>query len=692
MKLTVFFALLLAGSASMAGHLGYVFPAGGRAGETIEVLIGGQDNWDCNGIYTGHPGIKCINYERNVHVPFLYTSQREYYKKYLHAKFLGNPIPPKPEKQDDWRSNKMLDAIDNLSPVQMDLLLRGLYTRPNPLQISPSINQKSILKIQIAPDVKPGIYYLRLNGRGDITNPVPFIVGTVPEIQEEGYLPPYRKPQIPEFKLPANVNGQIRPGETDQYKVILKAGTRCYFKLYGRFFKPYVGDGVPGFFQPILELRDAAGKQVAIAERNGVEIDPVLVCTVPKDGTYTLLIRDSLYRGREDFVYRVDCGIGEPPQTKEDFKLPDLPQKTYLPGMMAATPVLVTGTLTSGMRATVRISGQKGEVKVFETFARRCGAVLDTVLRLYGPDGKLVAENDDTTPEMLVGNAMHFADSHLMVTLPVDGEYRLEMMDRADEAGNFALRIDRPRPDFQLTVTPSGLETSRYNHQIVTLMIHRKEGFNAPIELKLSGSKTAFLSGNATVPPGVNQMQFTIYDKKTQKDFTPEVLQLTGTAKTADGILTRQAGAADPAMQAFAYTHYIPAPNLLVTSQWRIPANTYQQEIPALLKIKPGETRTFKIRVYSIQAGTTFTTPQLENAPAWLTAETPVLKNYDPKKRTGIVELTVKIAADAPAGADIVQAIKLPFQFVVINKEKKSHTRKSALPLPAMRIQIERIK
>ena len=66
MKLTVFFALLLAGSASMAGHLGYVFPAGGRAGETIEVLIGGQDNWDCNGIYTGHPGIKCINYERNV--------------------------------------------------------------------------------------------------------------------------------------------------------------------------------------------------------------------------------------------------------------------------------------------------------------------------------------------------------------------------------------------------------------------------------------------------------------------------------------------------------------------------------------------------------------------------------------------------------------------------------------------------
>ncbi|MBQ4335640.1 MAG: hypothetical protein IJC34_00415, partial [Lentisphaeria bacterium] len=289
MKITAILFLLVSGCVSFAGHLGYIFPAGGRAGETVEVLIGGLNNWGCNDIYTGDPGIKCVNFIKGVNVPFFYYSQKEYYKAYLKAKYLGKPIPPKPEKQDDWRPSKLLDDIDNLTPFQLDLLLRRLYTRPNKLQISPSIGQKSILKIQIAPDTKPGVYYLRLMGRGVITNPVPFMVGTAPEIQEQGYRPPYIKKEIPEFTLPASVNGQIRPGETDEYKVRLKAGTRCYFKLYGRFFKPYVGDGVPGFFQPILELRDEKGKQVAIAERNGVEIDPLLTCTAPADGVYTLL-------------------------------------------------------------------------------------------------------------------------------------------------------------------------------------------------------------------------------------------------------------------------------------------------------------------------------------------------------------------------------------------------------------------
>ena len=223
-------------------------------------------------------------------------------------------------------------------------------------------------------------------------------------------------------------------------------------------------------------------------------------------------------------------------------------------------------------------------------------------------------------------------------------------------------------------------------------MIHRKEGFNEPIKLQLSGSKTALLTGSNIVPPGLNQMHITIFDKNSQKDYSPEVLQLTGTARTADGLLTRQACAADPAMQAFAYTHYIPAPELLHASHWRLPLNCYQQDIPAQLKITPGETRTFNIRVFSLNATTEFSTPQMENAPGWLTIQTPKIKNHNPKKRTATLELKIKIAPDAPAGTDIVQEINLPFQFTVKDKENKSRTRKSTLPLPTMRIQIERIK
>lgn len=692
MKYTIFFLTMLAGSISFAGHLGYVYPAGGRAGETVEILVGGQNNWGCRDIFTGTGAIKCIKFDRTVNIPFLYTSQKKYYQQYLQAKSKGLPLPEKPEKQDDWRPSKMLDRIDELTPMEMDLLLRTLYTRPNPLQISPSINQKFILQLQIAKDAKPGIYYLRLWGPGYISNPVPFIVGTAPEIREPGFTPPYEKKQIPSFELPASVNGQIRPGETDIFHVRLKANQRCYFKFYGRFFKPYVGDGVPGFFQPILELQDKNGKQVAIAERNGVEIDPLMVCTVPEDGEYTLKVRDSLYRGREDFVYRIECGTGEPPREKIDFALPDLPRKTYLPGMTATEPVLVTGQLGSGMKLAIRIPGKKGETRVFQTFARKIGSSLDTVLRLYAPDGKLLAENDDTTPEVLVGNAMHFADSHLMFTFPADGDYLLEMRDRADEKGEFALRIDRPRPDFQLIVTPSGLETARANNFPVTLFIQRQEGFNNPIELNLSGGKKLRLSGCTSVLPGVSRMQFTVYEAWSRKDYAPEKLQLTGSAKLPDGtVITRTAIAADPAMQAFAYTHYIIAPELLHAAQWRYPASVLPAGFPREITVRPGTRYLLKFKVQSIPQTAKFETPRLDDAPAWLRAETPQFTELNKKSRIFLLTLPLVIAKDAPADGDVAQYIQLPLQYEVVNKDKQTRIRKSTLPLPVLRIKTERV-
>ena len=36
--------------------------------------------------------------------------------------------------------------------------------------------------------------------------------------------------------------------------------------------------------------------------------DPVLGYKVPKDGDYVLEVKDGLYRGREDFVYRIEAG------------------------------------------------------------------------------------------------------------------------------------------------------------------------------------------------------------------------------------------------------------------------------------------------------------------------------------------------------------------------------------------------
>jgi hypothetical protein len=82
---------------------------------------------------------------------------------------------------------------------------------------------------------------------------------------------------------------------------------------------PYLADAVPGWFQATLALYDAKGNEVAFADDYRFNPDPVLFYQIPEDGEYELEIRDSIYRGREDFVYRI--AVGERPFITQMFPL-----------------------------------------------------------------------------------------------------------------------------------------------------------------------------------------------------------------------------------------------------------------------------------------------------------------------------------------------------------------------------------
>ena len=58
---------------------------------------------------------------------------------------------------------------------------------------------------------------------------------------------------------------------------------------------------------------------MAYADHFRFHPDPVLFYEVPNDGEYTLQIRDSIYRGRDDFVYRIT--VGEVPYVTGIFPL-----------------------------------------------------------------------------------------------------------------------------------------------------------------------------------------------------------------------------------------------------------------------------------------------------------------------------------------------------------------------------------
>ena len=82
---------------------------------------------------------------------------------------------------------------------------------------------------------------------------------------------------------------------------------------------PYLADAVPGWFQAALALYDAKGHELEHADHYLFHPDPVLHYEIPKDGEYVVEIRDSIYRGREDFVYRIT--LGELPYVTSIFPL-----------------------------------------------------------------------------------------------------------------------------------------------------------------------------------------------------------------------------------------------------------------------------------------------------------------------------------------------------------------------------------
>ena len=69
-----------------------------------------------------------------------------------------------------------------------------------------------------------------------------------------------------------------------------------------------MADAVPGWFQPVMAVYDARGKELAYDDDYRFKPDPVIFFEVPKDGEYVFTITDAIYRGREDFVYRVTVG------------------------------------------------------------------------------------------------------------------------------------------------------------------------------------------------------------------------------------------------------------------------------------------------------------------------------------------------------------------------------------------------
>jgi hypothetical protein len=146
-----------------------------------------------------------------------------------------------------------------------------------------------------------------------------------------------------------------------------------------------------------------------------------------------------------------------------------------------------------------------------------------------------------------------------MLTLPANGTYSLYIGDAQQKGGPeyaYRLRISEPRPDFELRVTPSAVNSGVNASVPLTVHALRKDGFTGAIALTLKDAPRGLNLAGAEIPAGRDQVRITVTTLP-QLPRGPLQLTLEGRATVEGRTITRQAVPAEDMMQAFFYRHLV---------------------------------------------------------------------------------------------------------------------------------------
>ena len=505
--LLVCLGMLTALSSSAADpYVGFIYPATIQAGTTNRVLVGGQYFWGAQGAVVSGSGVRVLNVELVPGFPVPTGDQRKYLVKWLDQIAQGDrtqpPLPVENEHYNEWRSNRWWNVLGQLDARQIQQVERWLFMPRNPLQMTPSLNQAALVTLSVETNAPLGARDFRLGAGSGFSPPRPIIVTKLPVVEEPLYVPPHRKqPEPPAVEnVPCILNGQIYPGTTDTWRLPnMKKGRVLTFQTIAREFQPYIGDAVPGFFNPVLSIVDTNNHEVAFNDDYFFHPDSVLTFTVPKDGDYALKIHDNLYRGRADFVYaiRVSEGAKARPQLRylslsplPNYALPTNAVVAQFSGCVAKPGAVVTNAFEI----------KKEGVYVFDLLSRRLGLPLDARVTVFNEAGKMIARFDDVTNTVHVGSVIQAECDPIGRVRLAPGKYTARVTDEARKGGGtyfYTLRIHRPVPRYEIYSKRSGLLMRPWWRQPIPLEIIRHDGFNAPITLE----DNAYLTFNPKVIP-----------------------------------------------------------------------------------------------------------------------------------------------------------------------------------------------
>ena len=278
-------------------RLNSLFPAGGQVGMTVEVRIQGSDLGGAHTlIVEGAPGITGTLHAGGGKVDE--TNKPIFEANCGQCHELRSPSN-RSMTATQWETTVARMITEKGAEISADDQAKIVHYLKSAARASGGLTAE----FAIAEDAPIGLREIRIVGNKGTSTAWPFEISPAADILET------ESNNLPEsataIQLPVIINGVINPGGDEDYYVFEgKKGDRCVFNV-----KAYRLNNVSQqFFNPTLYLFDETGTEL-IRNNGFYSLDPLIDYTLPADGTYFLRVRDLLYRGNPDSVYRLTSGV-----------------------------------------------------------------------------------------------------------------------------------------------------------------------------------------------------------------------------------------------------------------------------------------------------------------------------------------------------------------------------------------------
>ena len=413
--------------------------------------------------------------------------------------------------------------------------LRGWSAR-NELQVSVS-EKNDAAKIEIPESASPGLHWLRLYNEYGATELMPFVVGLIPELSEAEPNNSMEASQ-PVAAPSITVNGVLqKSGDVDVYSFDLQKAQTLIASVDAH-------RSLASPVDIVMQILDAAGTVVAHNDDDH-GLDPQIVFSARQSGWYHIRIfgfpatpnKTIRLAGATSYVYRLTLTTGAFVDHTEPLSLParqegavrlhgwnlesdtaSAEQQDPLPGKNAdeapfvvahditlpafipvaqypvtteesaldqplSLPFAVTGHISeSDERDVFTLIGAKHQSITLAVRARSHWSLLDPVLTVIRPNGKVLKEYDDASREDL--------DIETTVKLPEDGTYSIALTDRYGDGGNryfYEMTASEPRPGFRVSTVKTAFTFKAKEPLTIPVKVDRNNGFAESIDFAVRG-------------------------------------------------------------------------------------------------------------------------------------------------------------------------------------------------------------